>query len=128
MSTTTQGFTVPIANPEPVRPSAALAVWGILLGFVLAPIIAGIAYANLYSYSYWSGSSVNGGASFGLFCASLIALTGLIMLTVAINRALSTLDRIGLRIIGAGQVGDLMSTGTSHPTAPAEPPAVSSQP
>lgn len=72
---------------------------GVILSYVIAPLIAVIAIPNMYTYSSYGGPSLAYGAVVALLFAGAIALIGVITLLVGVARALSTVDRLGQAVL-----------------------------
>jgi len=80
--------------------STGFVIWGLILSYIVAPLIVVFTLPNMYEYdfSYFSNSStrsVSDGAVAAFWVAGATALLGLVLLLVGISRALQTVDRLG---------------------------------
>lgn len=80
---------------NPMGNSTSLAIWGLILSSMVAPLIVVFTILNMYDYSLYSGQSINDGAVALFWVAGITALAGLVLLLVGISRALQTVDRLG---------------------------------
>jgi len=93
-------YTAPsIATFKPVKKSAEFVIWGVILSYVIAPLIVVFTIPNMFTYSLYGGSRVADGAVVALLFAGAIALVGVITLLVGVARALSTVDRLGQAVL-----------------------------
>jgi TRAP-type mannitol/chloroaromatic compound transport system permease small subunit len=81
---------------NPMGNSTNLVIWGLILSYIVAPLIVVFTIPNMYEYSFFSNTqSVSDGATTAFWIAGIIALAGLVSLLLGISRALQTVDRLG---------------------------------
>ncbi|WMY80090.1 hypothetical protein [Citricoccus sp. I39-566] len=108
---------VPAAKP--VKKSAEFVIWGVILSYVVAPLITAITIPNMFTYSLYGGSRLSGGAVVAFLFAGAIALIGVITLLVGVSRALSTVDRLGQAVlVDAHRAQATVASAQGYPTAP----------